>query len=187
MRGSLHLLTAVLFIGCSPAAPEESAPPAAQAARLREPDVHYEPTPQRIVHRMLALARVGPGDVVYDLGSGDGRIPIIAARDYGARGVGIDIDPERIAEAEANARAEGVAERVHFRNEDLLLADFREATVVTLFLSRDLNRRVKPRLLAELKPGTRVVSYYHAMPSWQPKRILRAGDDYIYLWIIPER
>jgi SAM-dependent methyltransferase len=183
----LHLLAIALFIGCSPAVPEESSPAATQEARLREPDVQYEPTPQRVVDRMLKLARVGPGDVVYDLGSGDGRIPITAARDYGARGVGIDIDPERIAESEANARDAGVADRVTFRNEDLLRADFREATVVTLFLSRELNRKVKPRLLAELKPGTRVVSYYHAMPGWQPKQILRAGDDYLYLWTIPER
>src|SRR3546814_3186008 len=111
--------------------------------------------------QMLELARVGPADVVYDLGSGDGRIPITAARHYGARGVGIDIDPERIAEAEANALAAEVTDQVTFRNEDLLLADFRQATVITLFLSPALNARLKPKLLTELRPGTRVRSEEH--------------------------
>lgn len=151
------------------------------------PDVHYEPTPQPIVERMLELASVGPADIVYDLGSGDGRIPVTAARKYGARGVGIDIDPVRIAESNANAAAAGVTSRVTFRNEDLLAARFGEATVVTLFLSPDLNRKLKPKLLSELKPGTRVVSYYHDMPDWRPQRTVRAGPANIYLWIIPER
>lgn len=181
---AVHCLAITLLLACSPAAPEENSPAATAAARLRAPDVEYEPTPQRVVERMLALAGAGPGDIVYDLGSGDGRIPITAARDHGARGVGIDIDPRRIAEAEANAIAAGVSDRVTFRNQDLLLADFREATVVTLFLSRDLNARLKPRLLSELRPGTRIVSYYHDMPGWRPQRVVAAGEARIYLWTI---
>src|SRR5688500_8956518 len=116
MRAILALLSLAL-IGCMPASPD-AVPPQAAAQPLREPDVRYDPSPHRVVRAMLRLARVGPGDVVYDLGSGDGRIPIAAARDFGARGVGIDIDPVRIAEAEANAREAGVSDRVVFRNED---------------------------------------------------------------------
>jgi SAM-dependent methyltransferase len=136
---------------------------------------------------MLRLAGVGPTDLVYDLGSGDGRIPITAAAEFGARGVGIDIDPRRIREAEANARAAGVTDRVRFRNEDLFEADFRDATVVTLFLSRDVNRRLRPRLLRELAPGTRVVSYWHDMGDWTPLRTVRMPRANIYLWHIPPR
>ena len=149
------------------------------------PDVRYVPTPQRVVRKMLRLAGVGPTDLVYDLGSGDGRIPITAAREFGARGVGIDIDPRRIREAEANARAAGVTDRVRFRNEDLFEADFRDATVVTLFLSADVNRRLRPRLLRELAPGTRVVSYWHDMGDWRPLRRVRTPQANIYLWHIP--
>jgi SAM-dependent methyltransferase len=149
--------------------------------------VRYVPTPQPVVERMLELAGVGKDDLVYDLGSGDGRIPITAARRYGARGVGIDIDPKRIAESRANARKAGVTGRVSFRNEDLFEADFSDATVVTLFLYPDLNRRLRPRLLAELKPGTRVVSYWHDMGNWQPERTVEAEQASIYLWTIPPR
>ena len=136
---------------------------------------------------MLRLARVGPTDLVYDLGSGDGRIPITAAAEFGARGVGIDIDRRRIREAEANARAAGVTDRVAFRNEDLFEADFRDATVVTLFLSPEVNRRLRPRLMRELAPGTRVVSYFHDMPDWRPRRTVRMPRANIYLWHIPPR
>jgi ribosomal protein L11 methylase PrmA len=134
---------------------------------------------------MLRLAGVGPTDLVYDLGSGDGRIPITAAREFGARGIGIDIDPQRIREAEANARAAGVTDRVRFRNEDLFEADFRDATVVTLFLYPDVNLRLRPRLLRELAPGTRVVSYWHDMGDWRPLRTERMPRSNIYLWVIP--
>lgn len=136
---------------------------------------------------MLRLAEVRPGDVVYDLGSGDGRIPITAARLYGVRALGIDIDPERIAEANANAEAAGLAHRVSFRNEDLLEADFREATVVTLFLSPEMNLKLRPRLLRELRPGTRIVSYWHDMGDWKPERTLASGEANIYLWTIRPR
>lgn len=188
---ALGCVMAVLLIGCSPAADRGSAASSEPAARetgvLREPDVRFEPTPQRTVDRMLRLADLGPDDILYDLGSGDGRIPITAARDYGARAVGIDIDPERIAESRENAAQAGVTDRVSFRNQDLLTADVRPATVVTLFLSRDLNRKLKPILLDQLRPGTRVASYYHDMPGWRPDKTISGSEVPIYLWIIPEK
>lgn len=185
MRRWIVIPVVLLVMGCLADSPRDVSPAPVENIRLREPDVQFEPTPQRVVHRMLKLAKVGPGDIVYDLGSGDGRIPITAAKDYGARGVGIDIDPRRIAEANANAVDAGVTEYVTFRNEDLLLADFQDATVVTLFLSRELNRKLKSRLLSELRSGTRLVSYYHPMPDWNPKKVVHDGEDPIYLWTIP--
>lgn len=178
------LLSALALVACIPAGPDGESQTTAERP-LRKPDVRYEPSPRPVVHAMLKLAGVREGDVVYDLGSGDGRIPIAAARLYGARGIGIDIDPRRIAEANANARAAAVADRVSFRNEDLFEADFRDATVVTLFLYPDLNLKLRPRLLRELKPGTRIVSYYHDMGDWKPERTVPAGEANIYLWTIP--
>lgn len=186
MRVLLALVLLVLA-GCMPGSPDGANPSATAAAPIREPDVQYVPSPHNVVRAMLRLAKVRPGDVVYDLGSGDGRIPIAAARDFGARGVGIDIDPKLVGEAEANARKAGVADRVVFRNEDLFEADFRDADVVTLFLQRDLNLRLRPRLLAELAPGTRIVSYWHDMGDWKPERRVRAGDAWVYLWTVPAR
>jgi SAM-dependent methyltransferase len=183
----LLALALLALAGCMAEAPDGASRPPAAAQPLREPDVRYVPSPHRVVRAMLRLARVRPGDLVYDLGSGDGRIPIAAARDFGARGVGIDIDPARIAEAEANASEAGVADRVVFRNQDLFEADFRDASVVTLFLQRDLNLRLRPRLLAELAPGTRIVSYWHDMGDWKPERKEQAGDAYVYLWTVPPR
>jgi ribosomal protein L11 methylase PrmA len=136
---------------------------------------------------MLRLAGVGKGDVVYDLGSGDGRIVIAAALRYGARGVGIDIDPARIAEGERNARAARVADRVRFVRADLFEADIAAATVVTLYLLPRVNQRLRPKLLAELKPGTRVVSYGFDMGDWPPERTVDVGSSTVYLWTVPRR
>ncbi len=161
----------------------------AGAAATRTPDVRFEPTAIEIVHAMLELAAVKPGDVVYDLGCGDGRIVIEAAKRYGARGVCVEIDPKLIEEAKANAREAGVADRIDFRNEDLLTTPLREATVVTLFLSLDLNLRLRPKLLRELKPGARVVSHWHRMGDWEPQKTVYAKGPFrsheIYLWTIP--
>jgi SAM-dependent methyltransferase len=184
-RWPLLALAGLVLASCAPTAPGASN--CAEAPCLRKPDVHYEPTPDRVVRQMLQLAKVGPDDIVYDLGSGDGRIPIAAASKYGARAVGIDIDPKRVAEARENAEEAGVAGKVTFRNEDVLRADFSEATVVTLFLSRDLNARLKPVLLEQLKPGTRVISYYHDMPDWEPEETVRTSRAKIYRWTIPRQ
>ena len=157
------------------------------AARAQHPDVIYVPTPQVVVDEMLKLAGVHRGDVLYDLGCGDGRIPVSAAKRYGIRAVGIDIDPERIREADDNARRAGVAGLVTFRQEDLFTADFREASVVTLYLLPELNLRLRPRLLAELKPGTRIVSHEFDMGDWKPDRQLELNGRTIYLWRVPAR
>jgi len=134
----------------------------------REPDVHYVPTPQEVVMEMLQIARVTPNDIVYDLGCGDGRIVITAAKVFGARGVGVDIDPDRIKESHENARKVGVTDRVKFIEQDLFKTDMREATVVSLYLLRDLNLKLRPKLLSELKPGTRIVSHEFDMDDWKP-------------------
>lgn len=160
---------------------------AAQTApKLRAPDVRYEPTSDEIVAAMLKLADVKAGDVVYDLGCGDGRIVIEAARRHGARGVGIDIDPQRIKEARENARKAGVTGRVEFRNEDLFETNIRPASVVMLYLFPWVNLKLRPKLLAELKPGTRVVSHSHHMGDWVPEKEIEAGGDKLYFWTIPE-
>ena len=150
-------------------------------------DVPFVPTPEKVVDRMLEIAQVGPNDVVYDLGSGDGRIVIAAARKYGARGVGIDIDPERIREARDNARSAGVSDRVEFREGDLFKADLSEATVVTLYLLSSVNLQLRPKLLSELKPGTRIVSHAFDMGDWKPLRTEKVGTSTVYYWIVPER
>ena len=151
----------------------------------RTPDVIFVPTPQEVVEDMLRLVDVKKGDVLYDLGSGDGRIPITAAKTYGVRAVGIDIDPDRIAEAQENAKKAGVTRLVDFRLEDLFKTDFREATVVTLYLLPELNVKLRPRLLAELKPGTRIVSHQFDMGDWRPDKKLESNGRVIYFWTIP--
>ncbi len=153
----------------------------------RKLDVWYVPTPAEIVDRMLDVAGVRAGDVVYDLGCGDGRMVIAAAKKYGTRGVGVDLDPARIREARANARLAGVEGMVTFKVGDMFETDIREATVVMLYLLPELNRRLKPKLFAELRPGARVVSHDWDMGrDWPPDRYIKLGGDGIYLWIMPE-
>jgi ubiquinone/menaquinone biosynthesis C-methylase UbiE len=150
-------------------------------------DVPFVPTPEKVVDRMLEVAKVGPNDVVYDLGSGDGRIVIAAAKKHGARGVGIDIDPERVKEARANARSAGVSDRVEFREADLFKTDLSEATVVTLYLLSSVNLQLRPKLLSELKPGTRIVSHAFDMGDWKPLKTEKVGSSTVYYWVVPER
>ena len=159
----------------------------ATRAQSRGPDVAYASTPPAVVDAMLELGRVTSDDVVYDLGCGDGRIVVAAAKGLGARGVGIDVDPERITEAVALARQEGVADRVTFILGDLFQADFHDATVVMLYLQPEPNLRLRPRLLTELRPGTRVVSHSYDMGDWIPDEVRRVAGRRIYLWTIPAR
>jgi len=183
-------LAAAAIMGCNaPPATSQSAAeaPAPATTPARTPDVVYVPTKPETVDAMLKLAGVGSKDVLYDLGSGDGRIPITAAQRFGIRAVGIDIDPKRIAEARANAKKAGVSRLVSFRNEDLFKSDFRDATVVTLYLLPSLNLKLKPRLMQELKPGTRIVSHDFDMGDWAPEKTVKVGTDTIYLWTIPAR
>lgn len=150
-------------------------------------DVPFVPTPENVVDKMLDVAKVGKNDVLYDLGSGDGRIVIAAARKRGARGVGIDIDPQRIRESRDNARKAGVSSRVEFREGDLFKADIGDATVVTLYLLPKLNLKLKPKLLADLKPGTRIVSYGFDMGDWAPDTAVEVGSSTLYVWVVPNR
>jgi SAM-dependent methyltransferase len=157
-------------------------------APARAPDVPYEPSPPEIVRAMLELGGVGSNDLVYDLGSGDGRIVIAAAKDFGARGVGIEIDPKLVALANENAARAGVADRVKFIEGDLFKSDFRAATVITLFLWPHVNLKLRPQLMA-LKPGTRIVSHVHDLGDWKPDRTLSvrtAGgrERTLYLWVV---
>ena len=171
---------------------ESSAPRAAEPAEpKRETDVPYDPSPPEVVTAMLRLGDVRSGDVVYDLGCGDGRIVIAAVKRAGVRGVCVDIDPERIRESRANAEREGVADRITFLTEDLFEVDLRDASVVMLFLWPKVNLELRPKLMRELAPGTRVVSHWHDMGDWKPDETLSvdAGGRSrpVYLWTIPER
>ena len=162
-----------------------AAPPGAGQTRLRPPDVKYVPTPQSVVEAMLALAHVTAADVVYDLGSGDGRIPITAARKYGARGVGIEIDSFHNRDALDNLARAGVGDRVRFLNQDLFETDISEATVVTLFLLPRLNLRLMPKLKKELKRGARIVSHKFDMgDEWPPDQTQDVDGLVIYLWTV---
>jgi SAM-dependent methyltransferase len=166
---------------------------AQSAAPRREPDVPYVPTTEAAVQAMLKLADVKKADVVYDLGCGDGRIVIAAAKNLGARGVGIDINPVRISEAKENAKKAGVEKLVRFEENDLFEADIHEATVVTLFLLPHINLKLRPKLLQDLKPGTRIVSNTFDMGDWKPEKeaIVPETDEdsylshKLYFWIVP--
>ena len=162
---------------------------ARQKRQLRKPDVIYYSTPPETVTEMLRLARIKPGDVLYDLGSGDGRIPIAAAQQYGIRAVGIEIDPKLIIEAEGNAQRANVSSLTRFSNEDMFRVNLREATIVTLYLSEKLNVLLRPKLLRELRPGARIISHDFRMGDWQPEQSVRVpwGKLYrtVYVWTVP--
>lgn len=147
-------------------------------------DVPYVPTPNDVLEQMLDMASVGPGDYVIDLGSGDGRI-VIAAAKRGAVGHGIDLDPDRIQEANANAEEEGVSDRVMFQQGDIFETDFSDASVITLYLLSSINEKLRPSLLENLRPGTRVVSHSFSMGDWQPDNQVRFANRSLYFWIIP--
>lgn len=159
----------------------------ARSAAEQESLAPYVPTPQDVVEKMLELAQVTSSDVLYDLGCGDGRIVITAAKKYGARGVGVDIDPQRIQESQANARAAGVENRIKFIQQDAMTVDVSPATVVTLYLLPDSNRRLRGNLTRELKPGSRIVSHAFDMDEWEPLKVEHFTDSggmtrTLYLW-----
>jgi SAM-dependent methyltransferase len=176
---------------CAAAAALLAVSPAALAhdeddAPVHEPDVVFVPTPEPVVREMLRVARVGKGDVVYDLGCGDGRIVIGAVKRGARKAVCVDIDPERIREAKENAARSGVKDRITFVQGDLFEMDFSDATVVTLYLLPELNLRLRPKLL-ELRPGTRIVSHSFDMGDWKPDQTLHVGDRTVYAWAIPSK
>jgi hypothetical protein len=174
MRLVLALLMLLLALAAGPAAaiPEEDL------------DVPYVQTPERVVDRMLEMAEVGPADYLIDLGSGDGRIPIAAAR-RGARALGVDIDPMRIEEAHGAALLAGVETRARFRRQDLFRTPIREASVVTMYLLPDINLQLRPRILTELRPGTRVLSHNFNMAEWRPDAEEEVGASRVFMWIVP--
>jgi SAM-dependent methyltransferase len=189
-HAALRAACLLFMLGCAPfwtAVSAESTRAEPEPAKATRPlDVWYVATPHEIVDRMLYEAKVRTGDVVYDLGCGDGRMVIAAAKKFGTRGVGIDLDPARIKEARANAKAQGVDRLVTFRVADLFETDLREATVVMLYLLPEVNRRLKPKLFAELQPGARVVSHDFDMGrDWPPDRYVKLGADGIYMWVMP--
>ena len=163
---------------CTPKNPTGPLPP-------HEADLVYLPTPHHVVAAMLRLAGVSRADVVYDLGSGDGRIPIAAARDFGARSVGLELDSSLVEAARCNARTAGLEKQVEFRHQDLFRADLGEATVVTLFLFPDMNRQLAPKLRAELRPGARIVSHRFGLGDWPPDRQVEADGHMLLLWTVP--
>ena len=184
-RGLAVLLTVGLLAGPPAAAqtPQAPGPP------RREKLAPFVPTPQEVVDRMLAMAEVKEGDVVYDLGCGDGRLVITAAKRFGVRGLGVDIDPERIAESKANAKRAGVDRLVEFRQQDARDVDLSGATVVTLYLLTEANLELRPRLQTQLKPGSRVVSHQFGMGDWVPQKAETFVDHngysrQLYLWVI---
>jgi SAM-dependent methyltransferase len=150
-------------------------------------DVPYVPTPQSVVDAMLKLANVSGKDVVYDLGCGDGRIVITAAKEYGATGTGYDINPERIKEANENAKEAKVTDKVKFVEGNLFKVDYRPASVVTLYLLPNVNLKLRPMLLEQLKPGTRIVSHAFDMGDWEPEETMVVDGSTIYLWTVPEK
>jgi len=161
---------------------------ASPQAPSREPDVVFFPTPQPAVDAMLEGTHVTAKDIVYDLGSGGGRIVITAAKKYGARGVGIEIDPALVRQATQNAKAAGVSDRVRFITQDLFTAKISDATVVTLYLLQSMNERLRPKLVRELKPGTRIVAHMFNMgPEWPPDRTLQVEGSRLYFWTLPAR
>lgn len=187
----LAILLAVLVYrwGSSeaPEAPAANFDPSNFVSERPQLDAPYVATDYEVVDAMLAMARVRPDDHVIDLGSGDGRILIAAARSHGARGLGVDIDPARIAEAQANAQAARVGHLVEFRRQDLFQTPLAEADVLTLYLTADVNLRLRPRILEQMRPGARVVSHDFDMGDWRPDQREQVGSATLYMWVVPAR
>jgi precorrin-6B methylase 2 len=189
-------VTSLMFTGCTQqrnfeAEAEAQAPTTTAQPQERQGNVPYVPTPEKVVDRMLKLANVSSNDVLYDLGSGDGRIPITAVQKYGAsRATGIEINPQLVQQSRENSQKAGVTDRVAFLQQDLFQTDLSQATVVTLYLLPSVNLQLQPKLLQELKPGTRIISHDFDMGEWKPERVERvqgpARQHTIYYWVVPE-
>jgi SAM-dependent methyltransferase len=176
-----RFLTGLTILGISGYASAQDQSP------TRGPDVIFVPTPEEIVDTMLKMAAVTPKDIVYDLGCGDGRIVVRAASRFGCRGVGVDLNPQRVDEARANARQSKVEPLTRFEVGDVFEFDFSPATVVTMYLLPSVNLKLRPRLLKELKPGTRIVSHDFDMGDWEPEATRDAGRSRLFLWTVPRR
>lgn len=179
-------ILAMFLAACVATAPAAYAQAATQEAPTRRPDVIFVPTPEEVVEAMLQVANVTKNDVIYDLGCGDGRIPVTAARKYGARGVCVDIDPQRIKEANENVAKNNVGAQVKVVQGDLFEQDLSPATVVSLYLLPSLNVKLMPKLKKELKPGTRIVSHAFDMGDWKPEKEMDVNGRKVYFWTIPK-
>ncbi|BAU64936.1 hypothetical protein STA3757_23140 [Stanieria sp. NIES-3757] len=191
-------ISSLVVVGCTqqrnfsetPPPTQQPSTPVQNRPTTNVPDVPYVPTPENVVNQMLELASVSGDDILYDLGSGDGRIPITAAQKYGTRGTGVEINPELVQRSRENAEAAGVGDQVEFLQQDLFQTDLSDATVVTLYLLPDVNLELRSKLLRELQPGTRVVSHDFDMGEWQPEQVIRvqsgARQHTIYYWVVPE-
>ncbi|MFB6246987.1 MAG: cyclopropane-fatty-acyl-phospholipid synthase family protein [Salinibacter sp.] len=191
LRRCLALAGTLLLLAAGPPAVTAQLPGTSPTSDTTDKDVPYVPTAPSVVTRMLEVADVSSDDVVYDLGSGDGRVPIAAAKQFGARAVGVEIDSALVAKARAKARTAGVEDLVTIRQGDLFNVDLRDATVVTLYLWPEINIKLRPKLLRQLDPGDRIVSHDFRMGEWEPDRVVDAGEgntgeETIYLWIVPE-
>ncbi len=193
--GALLLLLGGLPLGATAQEPDTTVqavpPPENVTSEDEDKDAPYVPTVKSVVRQMLETANVTENDVVYDLGSGDGRIPIMAAKEFGARGVGIEIDSALVAKARQKAKEAGVADMVEFRQQDFFDVDLHDATVVTLYLWPEINVKLRPKLLEDLDPGDRIVSHDFRMGEWKPERRVDAGKgntgrETVYLWTVPE-
>lgn len=188
VASSLTLWLGVLGVGWQ--VPQVGAQTLNPAPQPRKPDVPYVSTPHTVIYAMLDLAKVNQNDVVYDLGSGDGRIVITAAKSAGARGTGVELRPELVQRSRENAKRAGVDDRVRFLQQDIFQTDLSEATVVMLYLLPEINIKLRPKLLRELKPGTRIVSHSFDMGLWKPDRVLQVhgnGGQYtLYYWVVPD-
>jgi SAM-dependent methyltransferase len=191
VRRLLALLGTLIMLAAAPAAAPAQLPVESPTTDTTDKDVPYVPTAPSVVTQMLEVADVSADDVVYDLGSGDGRIPIAAAQQFGARAFGVEIDSALVEKARAHAREAGVADLVTFRRGDLFNVDLHDATVVTLYLWPEINVRLRPKLLRQLDPGDRIVSHDFRMGDWEPDRVVDAGEgntgtETIYLWVVPQ-
>ncbi|MHC2993154.1 RNA methyltransferase [Pontibacter sp. HJ8] len=192
MRLIRHSLSAVVMALCvtvsfAQTTTTPKSTPTTKSTEAPKLDVPYVPTPQAVVDAMLKLANVNSKDVLYDLGCGDGRIVVTAAKEYGAKATGFDINPERIKEANANAKEAGVTDKVKFVEGNLFKVDYSPASVVTLYLLPTVNMKLRPMLLEQLKPGTRIVSHAFDMGDWQPDETMNVEGSTIYLWTVPEK
>ena len=185
-RRTFHALLAGAALGL--AAFGAAAPLPARAQEPPKLDVPFVATPQETVDRMLSMAKVGPNDYLIDLGSGDGRIPIAAAKKFGTKAMGVDLNPVRIAESNANAKEAGVTDKVEFKQGDLFQQDISKASVLTMYLLPDINLKLRPKIWSDLKPGTRIVSHAFSMGDWTPDATTTAPDgrNTVYLWIVPD-
>jgi SAM-dependent methyltransferase len=180
------LAAGVLLSGCLGNGPSDGARDGVSVDSVYETDVPYVATPQEVVRRMLQLADVTERDTVYDLGSGDGRILLTAAQQFGASGVGVEIVPSLVERARSHATLAGVDDRVVFRRQDLFKTDLHDATVVTLYLLPEVNRKLQPKLLRQLDPGDRVVAHNYGIGNWAPDTTVEMGDHTVFLWQVPE-